>query len=121
MGKPPKKDMMKIPVIEGPEWELFSKEHRQSFLKGRFRVGSDSNRMGYRLEQSLPRYSNTSELISSGIVPGTVQILNSGKPVVLMADAQTTGGYPRIAVLTREGISRMAQCKPGDSIRFRLI
>ena len=77
--------------------------------------------MGYRLESNLPVYHPDQELISSGIVPGTIQISNSGQPIILMAEAQTSGGYNRIANVIYADMPVLAQAKPGDQIRFELV
>ena len=75
--------------------------------------------MGIRLEESLD--NELPSILSSGVLPGTVQLTPSGKMLVLMRDAQTTGGYPRILQLTDSAINIMAQLKHGDSFRFRLL
>jgi antagonist of KipI len=76
--------------------------------------------MGYRLEGMLQRYHHLIEIISSGVVPGTIQLVPSGELIILLADAQTTGGYPRIANVIRKDQNKLAQMKPGDLIRFQL-
>ena len=73
------------------------------------------------MEKNLPDYKAGRELISSGIVPGTIQILPSGKPIILLADAQTTGGYPRIAVILDRDLDDLAQLRPGDWVRFEMV
>ena len=110
-----------IKVYPGPEFEAFSTIEKQSFFGDRFTIGQDSNRMGYRLNEALNSYTKKEEVISSGVIPGTIQITNSGQPIVLMADAQTTGGYPRIANVSSNDLDRLAQFKPGDTVRFELI
>ena len=110
-----------IRVVTGPEFESFNISHIQNFFDSIFVVDTSSNRMGYRLTGMIRGYVAQTEVISSGIVPGTVQITNAGSPVVLMADAQTTGGYPRIANVILEDLDIMAQMKPGDELRFMLI
>tara|TARA_R110000796_G_scaffold71409_4_gene162097 strand:+ start:16340 stop:17215 length:876 start_codon:yes stop_codon:yes gene_type:complete len=110
-----------IKVYPGPEFEAFSNIEKQSFFGDRFTIGQDSNRMGYRLKEALSGYTKKEEVISSGVIPGTIQITNSGQPIVLMADAQTTGGYPRIANVSSTDLDQLAQFKPGDTVRFELI
>jgi len=110
-----------IRVITGPEFERFSIEQMQSFFQKVFTVSPDSNRMGYRLEGELKDYVTKREEISSGIVEGTIQITKSGKPIILTADAQTTGGYPRIANVVRDDLSRVGQMKAGDEVKFMLV
>ena len=76
--------------------------------------------MGLRLMERLPRYNPRTEVISSGIVPGTIQITNEGQPIILTADAQTSGGYPRIANVISDDFGHLAQLRPGDRIGFQL-
>ena len=107
-------------VIPGPEFSLLSNITIASFFSQVFTISSDSNRMGYRLEGSVRGFSPLKEVISSGIIPGTIQLTNSGQPIVLMADAQTSGGYTRIANLSRDSMDQLAQMKPGEQVRFVL-
>lgn len=120
--EPPKtkQDCFLLEVLPGPEFERFTRKDIAHFFAQSYTVTPSSNRMGYRLDPGLINYAWDQENISSGIVPGTIQITNNGQPIVLMADAQTIGGYPRIANLSNESISQMAQLRPGDKLRFRL-
>jgi antagonist of KipI len=77
--------------------------------------------MGYRLEGSLHGFEPLPEMISSGMIPGTIQVTRSGLVVILMADAQTTGGYHRIATVLQDDLQILAQKKPGETVGFRLI
>ena len=112
---------LKVKVIKGPEFKLFSKKSIDHFFKYWFPISKDSNRMGYRLDKPLPDFNPDVEVISSGIVPGTIQITNSGQPIVLMADAQTSGGYMRIVNILTDDLDKVAQLKPGDLIGFELV
>jgi len=109
-----------IPLFPGPEFSLFSSETITDFFQKSHRISAQSNRMGYRLEGTLKGYESLPELISSSVIPGTVQVTTSGQPIVLMADAQTTGGYHRIGIVSRDGINRLGQMKPGDDFYFTL-
>lgn len=109
-----------VKVMPGPEMGLFSETTLNHFFGTAHRLSPDCNRMGCRLETQLLDYHTPLELISSGVVPGTVQITASGQPIVLLADAQTTGGYPRMVNLLSSELDRVAQLKPGDQIRFQL-
>jgi len=94
-------------------------EHSQTALfDSEFRIGVQSNRVGYRLEGPALALRTPLELISEGVVPGTVQLPPGGQAIVLMAEAPTTGGYPRIAQVAEVDRSRLAQRKPGDRLRF---
>lgn len=110
-----------IRVVTGPEFGIFELRHIEEFFRQIFLIDPASNRMGYRLKGELPDYTPQREEISSGIVIGTVQITNAGKPIILMADAQTTGGYPRIANVLTDDLDTVAQMKPGDEVKFMLV
>ena len=88
-----------------------------------FRVATQSDRMGYRLENggSPLTLSEPRELLSEAVAFGTVQLPPGGNPIVLMADRQTTGGYPRIGEVASVDLALVAQLKPGDRLRFRPI
>jgi antagonist of KipI len=77
--------------------------------------------MGYRLDGVSLELSAPRELLSEGVAFGTVQLPPGGAPIVLMADRQTTGGYPRIAEVASVDLPLIAQLKPGDSVRFRFV
>ena len=86
-----------------------------------FRVCADSNRVGYRLDGVALALREPCELVSAGAVPGTLQLPPGGKPIVLMAEAPTTGGYPRIAQIAAVDLPHLAQRRPGDTLRLREI
>ena len=110
-----------IKVLPGPEFEQFSPYSIGYFFSQEYKIANDSNRMGYRLNGHSIEFKPKKEVISSGTIPGTIQITNSGQPVVLLADAQTVGGYPRIANVISEELDKLAQLKPGDTVRFSLV
>jgi antagonist of KipI len=105
-------------VLEGPQAGMFSREDRRRFMAEEFRIGANSNRMGYRLEG--PRLSVPArEMISDAIPMGAIQVLPNGEPLLLMADRQTVGGYPKIAVLISADLPKAAQLCPGQRVRFQ--
>jgi antagonist of KipI len=107
-------------VLPGNEWERLTIESKENFSMTSFVITGQSDRMGYRLNNiPLPVMSNE-EIISSGVSFGTVQLLPDGKLIILMADHQTTGGYPKIAHVISAHHSRLAQMQPGNKIHFRL-
>lgn len=110
-----------IRVLAGPEFEEFSPYNIGEFFSRTFTLSNDSSRMGYRIEPVIQHFSPSRELISSGIVPGTIQVSNSGQPIILMADAQTSGGYFRIANVITADMPILAQLKPRDQLRFALV
>lgn len=109
-----------IRILAGPEYSLFETELVLELLRKDFTITPQSNRMGYRLADPLQNYTEPIEIISSGVVPGTVQLVPSGQLIILMADAQTTGGYPRIANVIGEDLVKLAQMQPGESLNFKL-
>lgn len=119
--KPNTNTQLKVRVMRGPEFHAFPKKVIDYFFKYWFPISKDANRMGYRLDKSIPNFKTATEVISSGIVPGTIQITNAGQPIVLMADAQTSGGYMRIANILTEDLNKVAQLKHGDLLGFELV
>lgn len=109
-----------VTVLPGPEFNMFSDAAIGYFFKKKHYITKDSNRMGYRLNTIIPDLKPEKEVISSGVLPGTIQVTGSGQAVVLMADAQTTGGYLRLGNVITPDIDRLAQLKPGDEVRFLL-
>jgi antagonist of KipI len=87
-------------------------------FSGRFGVTARSNRMGIRLDGPRLLRAAPGELVSSAVAPGTVQVPPDGDPIVLMADAQTLGGYPRVAHVASVDLPLLAQLAPGDGVRF---
>jgi antagonist of KipI len=107
-----------ILILPGNEWEQLTAEAKERLLQQPFTISNQSDRMGYRLT-SEPLYMETKkEMISSAVSFGTVQLLPDGQLTVLMADHQTSGGYPRIAHIISAHHSRVAQMRPGQSMRF---
>lgn len=107
-----------VRVIPGREFTWFSAESLLAFLSEPFLVQARSDRMGYQLEGPSITRSKTEELISTAVAPGTIQVTGDGKLMLLMADCQTTGGYPRIAQVAAVDLAICAQLKPGDEVFF---
>lgn len=108
-------------VVRGREWEAFSADAHAAFTSAGFRIGAQSDRMGYRLEGPALTLSAPREMWSEAVAFGTIQVPPDGQPIVLMADRQTTGGYPRIAHVCAVDLPRLAQRMPGESVRFAVI
>ena len=108
-------------VIPGRSWKIFGADARNAFLGTAFRIGAQSDRMGYRLEGAEPALAHRIDLISEATSFGSVQVPPDGKSIVLMADRQTTGGYPKIAEVIGADLPRLAQRRPGEVIRFEAI
>jgi biotin-dependent carboxylase-like uncharacterized protein len=105
-------------VVPGPHAGLFHAEALEALVGESFRVSPTSNRMGYRLEGPRLRMPAHVDLPSLGVLPGAIQVPPDGGPVLLMADAQTTGGYPIAGVVIGADLPLAAQLLPGDSLRF---
>lgn len=111
-------DHLEVRVTRGPQWERFDAAARAAFFAGPYTVTPASDRMGYRLAGPvvLPREGST--LPSEAACPGAIQIPDGGQPIVLMPDGPTVGGYPKLAVVVRADLDRLAQCVPGAAVRF---
>ncbi|HET7420557.1 MAG TPA: biotin-dependent carboxyltransferase family protein [Candidatus Dormibacteraeota bacterium] len=104
-------------VIDGPHFERLSPDSRAALVSSTFSLGTDSNRMGYRLDGPALDVSGD-ELLSFGLVEGALQVPSGGRPILLMADHQTAGGYPVVAVVASASMPAAAQLAPGDELRF---
>ena len=107
-----------LDVYKGPEFDLFTAEEQKRIFQTEFSVAIN-NRMGYNFENTIG--AHTKSMLTSPVLPGTVQLLPNGKIIVLMKDAQTTGGYPRILQLTENSMAILSQKKRGDQIYFKPI
>lgn len=110
-----------IRIIKGPEWDYFKEDLSELLFTQPFFISEQSNRMGYRLSGPSIKPYLTDELISTAVTTGVIQCTKNGDLLLLMADAQTTGGYPRIAKVASVDVSQCAQLKPGSELRFQLI
>jgi antagonist of KipI len=109
----------KISVMAGNEWDWLTEESQQQFLRESFTISSLADRMGYRLDGKLAA-KNNQELVSSAVSFGTIQLLPNGELIILMADHQTTGGYPRVANVITAHLPALAQMRAGEKINFRM-
>ena len=108
-------------VILGPQDDLFSKQGIETFLNNEYTVTSDFDRMGCRLEGPYIAPKKTSDIISDGIALGSIQVPSHGKPIILLSDRQTTGGYAKIATVASVDIPKLAQRKTDHKVRFEAI
>src|SRR5690606_28648965 len=114
----PIQGLARLHLLPGPDWERLSMPARNRLCKEPFRVESRSDRMGLRLRGSPLELTEAWEASSEPVAFGTLQLPPDGQPILLLADAQTTGGYPRIAQLAGIDRSLAAQLRPGDEVRF---
>tara|TARA_R110002049_G_scaffold174462_5_gene341669 strand:+ start:8999 stop:9853 length:855 start_codon:yes stop_codon:yes gene_type:complete len=111
-------DFNAIDVFKGPEFGFLSKiQQNELFLKS-FTISKDNNRMAYQLEEPLK--NDLKPIITSAVLPGTVQLTPSGKLIILMGDCQTTGGYPRVLQLKESALNVLAQKYTGQKMSFNL-
>ena len=110
-----------IRVMRGYQFSLFTKESQKEFFTSPYLVTSQSDRMGYRLDGPPLSLKVAKEMISEAVDYGTIQVPADGKPIILMADRQTTGGYPKIAQVASVDLPLVAQAKPGDKLFFHEI
>jgi antagonist of KipI len=106
-------------VMRGPDEHMFTSKAYDTLFEGRFTITPQSNRMGYRLEGPRLAHAGAADILSDGTPIGSIQVPASGQPIVLMADRQTTGGYPKIATVIGADLPLAGQLAPGDWIEFR--
>jgi len=109
-----------IRILPGPEYDEFEADAREALVAATWIVSTQSNRMAYRLDGPLLKRERGTDLRSHAVFPGVVQVPPGGTPMVLMADAQATGGYPRIASVIAADLGRLAQRRPATALHFAL-
>ena len=112
---------VRVRVVLGPQDDMFSENDLMLFSKQQYTVTCDLDRLGIRLWGIALRGKEKLEIISDAITFGSIQITNSGMPIILMADHQTTGGYAKIATVISADLPKLAQVKPNDKISFEII
>jgi antagonist of KipI len=108
-------------VTIGQQWDAFTAEAQQALREAEFRLSPQSDRMGLRLEGPKLALREPVEMISEAVAFGTIQVPPDGNPIILMADRQTTGGYPKIASVASVDLPLLAQMLPQQSLRFASI
>ena len=111
-------DACLLRFLPGPEWELFTASSRQLLQTETFQLSDRADRMGYQLRGPVLKCLSSTEMLSTAVSLGTVQITHAGVPIILMADGQTTGGYPRIAEIISSDMAVCGQLRPGSNLRF---
>lgn len=111
-------DSIKVRVILGPQDDYFTNGGIETFFSNEYTVSEKSDRMGIRLDGEKIENKNGVDIISDGIVTGSVQIPASGTPIIMMADRQTTGGYAKIATVIQTDLRLLAQARAGTKVRF---
>ncbi len=104
--------------VRGVDWSRFDDATMQRFTIHEFSVSADSDRMGVRFDSPELKRQDETDLISEAVAPGTVQVPPSGKPILLLGDCQTIGGYPKIAHVITVDLGIASQLRAGDGVRF---
>jgi 5-oxoprolinase (ATP-hydrolysing) subunit C len=110
-----------IRVVLGPQDDYFSAGQIAAFLDGPWRVSVKADRMAYFLDGPRLTHAKGYNIVSDGIAMGAIQVPGDGRPIVLMADRQSTGGYPKIATVIGPDLGRLAQARPGTAFRFEAV
>lgn len=108
-----------VRIVWGPQEEYFTEAGRNIFVGADYRVSREADRMGIRFEGPTIEHSKGADIISDGIGPGAIQVPGTGLPIVLLADRQTVGGYPKIATVASVDLPRLGRLLPGQTVRFQ--
>ncbi|MGM9531737.1 biotin-dependent carboxyltransferase family protein [Intestinibacter sp.] len=108
-------------VIRGPQDTAFTENGLKTFFSSPYKVTNENDRMGCRLDGPVIEHKSSADIISDGIALGSIQVPSHGKPIIMMTDRQTTGGYTKIATVISVDIPKLAQRKAGDTIYFKEI
>ncbi len=107
-----------VRVMWGPQEDYFSDAGKRTFVEAEYRVSKEADRMGIRFEGPTIEHSQGADIISDGIAAGAIQVPGAGLPIVLLADRQTVGGYPKIATVASVDLPRLGRLLPGQTVRF---
>ena len=107
-----------IRVILGPQDDYFTEDSLAAFFSEGFSVSREADRMGMRLDGPTLKHARGHDIISDGIATGAIQVPGNGRPIVLLADHQTTGGYPKLGTVISADIPRLGRLRAGDALRF---
>ncbi len=108
-------------IILGPQDDYFSEDEIAAFLAANFTISHESDRMGFRLSGLRLTHAKGYNIISDGIAHGAIQVPGSGEPIILLADRQTTGGYPKIGVVISADLPALGRLRPGERLSFRAV
>jgi antagonist of KipI len=110
-----------VKVTLGPQLENFTAKGVENFLSNPYTVSIEADRMGYRLDGAAIELKTHGDIVSDAILPGSVQIPSNGKPIITMQDAQTTGGYAKIAAVVTSGLHILGQAAANDKVYFHKV
>jgi len=108
----------RVRVIAGPQTDYFAESEMTGFFESQYVVGSGSNRQGMRLEGRPIAHARGYNITSDGIAPGSIQVPGNGQPIAMLAERQTTGGYPKIATVISADLPALGRLPIGAKIRF---
>jgi len=114
-------DRLTLRCVIAAEYEAFTAEARHRLEHTDYEILPDSNRQGYRLAGEGLHLGSPLELLSHALIPGTVQVPSSGQPIIQLADANTCGGYPKIATVIETDLWKLGQARPGRKLRFERV
>jgi biotin-dependent carboxylase-like uncharacterized protein len=118
---PPATAEAPVRVVLGPQQDCFAEEAVETLLGAEYRVSASADRMGMRLDGPPLRHRHGWDIVSDAIATGAIQVPGSGQPILLLADHQTTGGYPKIAAVASADLPVVGRRRPGDRVRFKAI
>ena len=121
LERPPSAPQGPVRVVLGPQADHFTAEAIETLLDAEFTVSAAADRMGMRLDGPRLTHRGAYDIVSDGIATGAIQVPGSGQPIVLLADHQTTGGYPKIATVIAADLPRLGRLRPGDRLRFTAV
>ena len=112
-----------IRVLPGPQDDCFTADAFDILQRNVYEVDIESDRMGYRLKgaEEITHLAKGADIISDSLIKGAVQVPGSGQPIVMLADCQTTGGYTKLCSVITVDLVLIAQCKPGDKLKFKVV
>lgn len=114
-------DAVSLRVMAAAEYEQFTQSSLEAFATQRWQITPEANRIGYRLAGTSLKRSDPVELLSHGIMAGVVQVPRSGQPIIQLADANTCGGYPKIATVIEADLWKLGQMGPGEWLQFEVL
>lgn len=121
LPEPPAPSSEPLRIVPGPQEAHFIADAMTTFVSSTYRVDPKSDRMAIRLDGPGLAHAGDFNIVSDGVVPGSIQVPGDGQPLILMRDCQTTGGYPKIATVISADLDRLAQSAPGSALRFRVV
>ncbi len=110
-----------VRVVFGLQEDYFHKKTKETLTSSEYTIAASSDRMGCRLDGPSLRHKKASEIVSDGMVQGAIQVPADGRPIVMLADRATAGGYPKIGTVIGADIPRLAQLMPGERLRFEAV